>query len=320
MGHQWNPKYRSRRLRPCPRLHYSSPASSLTVACLVDSFLASLLIISHSRWGSDAQNANNNFCGTSFSDASNNCKDRRHCPGATDAECGAAGQMCFSDTLCDASTGDGLPGTVAVDSFSVLDLPYEDKANTRFCQLMGAGSASCIADLWCGDDSTCMEGMVCAYSECHLHDVLAGEAENQEKQGLLAQQQEEQKILVASDPNDPIRNNFCGVTWKDASAKCGMWCMGEESDCPVGEGCFAQTTCYSDAGLVPSESPTTYSPTTRSPTPRNDVSEFILFSSKCIATSSNTIVAADKLQVLQSSMGSHKLYKIESLPQWKRMH
>ena len=287
MGRQWKPKYRSR-LRPRRRLHYSSPASSLTKACLVDSFFASVLILRNSRWGSDAQNTNNFFCGTSFSDASNNCNDRRHCPGGTDEECGVAGQMCFSDTLCDASNGEGLSGTV--DSFSVLDLPYEDQANTRFCQLMGAGSASCIADLWCGDDNICIEGMVCAYSECHLHDVLASETENQEKQGLLAQKQEEHKILAASDPNDPMRNNFCGVTWEDASARCGVWCMGEESDCPVGEGCFAQTTCYSDAGLVPSQSPTTYSPTTRSPTPRSDVSEGpLFFSSKCRATETSFI-------------------------------
>lgn len=275
MGHQhWQPNLSPRRRRL--RRHHPALASSwLTNAGVVDYVFASLLIISNSHQ-SDAQSTNNYFCGTSFSDASNNCNDRRHCPGATDEECGVAGQMCFSDTLCDASNGDGLSGTVAVDSFSALDLPYEDQANTRFCQLMGAGTASCIADLWCGDDNTCMEGMVCAYSDCHLHDVLASETENQEKQGLLEQQKEEHKILVASDPEDPIRNNFCGSTWEDASAKCGMWCMGEESDCPAGEGCFAQTTCYSDAGLVPSQSPTTYSPTTRSPTPRSDVSAFVL--------------------------------------------
>jgi hypothetical protein len=288
MGQHLQPKFSHRR----PHRHHPAPASWFGV---VDYVLTSLLIISNGRQGTNAQSANNFFCGTTWSDASNNCSERVHCPGATDEECGVAGQMCFSDTLCDASNGDGLPaatgGAVAGGSFA---FPYEDKANTRFCQIMGSDSAQCVAELWCGDDELCTEGMVCGYSACHLHDVLASEAENQAKEALLSKQKEEQQALIESAPDDPIRNNFCGNSWEDASAQCKKWCMGEESECPNGEGCFAQTTCYSEAGLVPSESPTTYSPTTKSPTPRADVSDLLskLFLA-CPTPSSDTIIAAD---------------------------
>lgn len=114
------------------------------------------------------------------------------------------------------------------------------------------------------------EDQICHYSDCHLHDIM-NKIKEQESKGQLSPKKQS---LANSDPNDPIRNNFCGSNWEDASAKCGQWCFGEETECPPGQGCFAETTCYSDAGLVPSPYPTTYSPTTRTPTMRLDVGFF----------------------------------------------
>ncbi|EJK78081.1 hypothetical protein THAOC_00038, partial [Thalassiosira oceanica] len=55
--------------------------------------------------------------------------------------------------------------------------------------------------------------------------------------------------------DDPSRNNFCGVSWGDASKSCEHWCAGEDDDCPGNLKCFAQTMCYYDEDLVPSASP-----------------------------------------------------------------
>ena len=65
---------------------------------------------------------------------------------------------------------------------------------------------------------------------------------------------------------DPRRNQYCGLSWGQASTKCHKWCMGEEKDaCPRGQKCFADTTCYYDDDIQPSMSPiSTWSPT-RSP-------------------------------------------------------
>jgi len=84
----------------------------------------------------------------------------------------------------------------------------------------------------------------------------------------------QQQLIAKMDPGDPLRFNSCGTSWDNADARCGMWCWGEESDCPPGEGCFGDTSCYNDAGLVPSPVPTTYPPTSRTPTVRADPTNY----------------------------------------------
>jgi len=114
--------------------------------------------------------------------------------------------------------------------------------------------------------------MTCFYSdECHLHDVVK-KTKAEEAHALAMQQM----ALVASlDPNDAIRYNSCGKSWNDANARCGGWCWGDdENECPPGDGCFGDTGCYNDAGLVPTPFPTTYPPTTRTPTVREDPSNY----------------------------------------------
>jgi len=239
---------------------------------IIPSVLLLLLLMLININLAEAQNNKNNFfCGSTWADASNNCNERQHCPGASDEECGIPGHICFADTLCDSSKGHGSSSS----AFGNLHMYpfYDNVSNTKFCQgQWNMGTTKCSTDLWCGDDSPCPEeDMICFYSDyCHIHDLM----EIEMKQDAKNQQNEHKQVLIASDPNDPIRNMFCGKSWDDASVKCGAWCSGEESECPFGEGCFADTTCYSDAGLVPSPAPTTYAPTSRAPTSRLDPRNF----------------------------------------------
>ncbi|KAL7538582.1 hypothetical protein ACHAXR_008658 [Thalassiosira sp. AJA248-18] len=218
--------------------------------------------------------SNNNFCGTTWGDVSANCAKAIHCPNASDEECDfIPGHSCFGDTLCDASKGDGISAPPGLTGHPMASLPYEDQTLTRFCQ----GSRwnpenvpECTLDEFCGDESPCPSGMVCHWSDCHLHDVLLKEHENKAKQDELNQKEK----LASLPEDDSIRFNSCGKDWTDADSRCGQWCWGEESDCPSGESCFGSTGCYNDAGLKPSPSPTTYAPTSKAPTVRSDPSNF----------------------------------------------
>ena len=204
-----------------------------------------IILMYHNNYLSTAQSdiaIINNFCGTSWGDASENCNDRQHCPHGSDDECSNWQHTCFADTTCDASKGQGLPPSgVSAPSLSNTNsngLSYEDRANTRFCQSQTI--TECTIDLWCGDRGGCDSGMICAYSDCHYHDLLKNEEETSTQNALSTQQQ----LLIGVGENDPIRNHACGSTWEDASSKCSVWCLGEESICPKGQKCFSDTTCY----------------------------------------------------------------------------
>ena len=222
-----------------------------------------------------AQNTNNNFCGTSWMDASDNCNTRQHCPTGSNDEC-IYGHTCYADTLCDI-TREGHGSNAPPPSFSSTSttssngngLPYEDRANTRFCQSQSI--TECTIDLWCGDQSSCEDGLVCHYSDCHYHDILKKQEEEQLQNDVIASQQ----LVISSDANDPIRNNYCGSSWEDASSKCSTWCLGEDDKCPDGQTCYSETTCYNDIGLIiPTSSPTTNAPSTKPPTVRDDPVNF----------------------------------------------
>ena len=67
--------------------------------------------------------------------------------------------------------------------------------------------------------------------------------------------------------DDPRRNSYCGKDWTQASTKCTKWCLGndDENDCPSGETCYADTSCYYDDDLVPTVSPTLSPFSTKAP-------------------------------------------------------
>ena len=154
-----------------------------------------------------AGDANNYFCGSSWSDASNNCYERQHCPGATDEECNTPGHICFSDTLCDASKGHGSSGA----------LPYDHISNTLFCQAgWGEDPVECSVELWCGENWKCPGNLRCQYtSSCHLFDLI----EIEEKKKAEEDAAEHKQLLLSMEPDDARRYNSCGMNWSDASAK-----------------------------------------------------------------------------------------------------
>ena len=213
-----------------------------------------------------AQDSNHYFCGTSWGDASDNCKERQHCPSGSDDECDTEGHICFGDTTCDVTKGDG-------NLFKYANVPYEDISNTRFC---GAGwteaAEKCSVDTHCpsGFSDECPDGQQCygGLSDCNVKDFFA---EIEEEKAASGGGSGANGIIAKHDAR---RNNFCGNSWGDANQKCSIWCPeGDDTDCPGGLGCFAETECYYSADLIPTQTPVrnpTIGPSTMPPFSRKD--------------------------------------------------
>jgi hypothetical protein len=116
-----------------------------------------------------SQESNNNFCGTSWDDASANCKERQHCPSGTDDECTTENHICFGGTTCDVTKGDG-------SKFAFVDVPYEDISNTRFCgNSWDMALEGCSVESHCpsGYNEECPEGMSCYGGlGCNVKDLM----------------------------------------------------------------------------------------------------------------------------------------------------
>jgi hypothetical protein len=115
------------------------------------------------------QESNNNFCGTTWDDASANCRDRQHCPSGTDDECTTENHICFGGTLCDVTKGDGA-------KFAYADVPYEDISNTRFCgNSWDEALEGCSVESHCpsGYNEECGGGMSCYGGlGCNVQDLV----------------------------------------------------------------------------------------------------------------------------------------------------
>ncbi|KAL7519514.1 hypothetical protein ACHAWX_004266 [Stephanocyclus meneghinianus] len=209
-----------------------------------------------------------NFCGESWEDASSSCQERQHCPSGSDDECTVAGQICFGDTLCDASKGDGVQAGSA-SLADIADIPYDDLSNRKFCgSWWAAAQEDCVMDTFCGhDENSCKDFTQCYETQCHVQDLAAKELGENWKAVLMGEEEEKPAKLSQDDPR---RHNFCGADWADANSKCSVWCLGEDTDCPPGLGCFGDTSCYYDDDLMPTLSPTVSPPTTYAPVTADD--------------------------------------------------
>lgn len=216
--------------------------------------------------------SDNNFCGSTWQDASSSCEERQHCPTGSDNECTVVpGSICFADTLCDASLGHGSKALVAgVAHLNLLDIPHEDVRNRKFCGSWWAvAQENCALDTFCGNDQDgCKDFGSCYDTQCHIQDIVAAELGADWKEMLTDGLNADGTVKL--DEKDARRNNFCGTSWADATDRCGTWCLGEDTDCPGNEKCFGDTGCYYDADLVPSMSPTLTPPTTKAPFPTDD--------------------------------------------------
>ena len=193
--------------------------------------------------------AHNNFCGTTWGDASDNCISRQPCPLGTNDECSVPGQQCWADTSCDTSLGHGI----------LYDT--NDPTHTRFCgSSWEDASNNCSVERHCpsGDDSDCPGEQTCYLhlsQKCHYVDLLGGPegaAAALSSGGNSAGGGGSKKL----DGDHPSRSNYCGWDWNGAN-KCDMPCLsGSDADCPAGKTCFAGTECKYIDDLQPTVTPT----------------------------------------------------------------
>jgi len=118
----------------------------------------------------------------------------------------------------------------------------------------------------CPGDLSCYGGL-----GCNVKDLIE---EEEEKAAAAAA-----NVGVTAQripQNDPRRKQFCGISWGSASAACSNWCPNaDDSECPPGQTCFGDTSCYYSDDIVPTESPTetqSEPPTTRAPSVYKDPS------------------------------------------------
>ena len=228
-------------------------------------YLPILLLTLH-----QARAQNNNFCGMSWADASENCDEKQPCPSGSDDECLLPGLICFADTMCSSEGSSASADPLAV----IVEADHEALTNRKFCGSWWAGAQeSCSLDTYCGHNPTsCGEGMECHDTACHVQDLAKAEYGEDWKEILMSSLSSEESSpqSVKLDYDDPKRKNFCGKSWFDANDNCAIWCLGEDSDCPPGQGCWGDTTCFYDDDLQPTTSPTTGPPTTEAPVVMSD--------------------------------------------------
>eukprot|EP00804_Cyclotella_cryptica_P006850 CCRYP_010966-RC/>CCRYP_010966-RC protein AED:0.09 eAED:0.09 QI:59/0.92/0.86/1/0.85/0.8/15/815/1501 len=190
--------------RKTPLMPSSDTATLLTLV---------LFLVALPQICAQESNPNNNFCGASWDDASSNCAERQHCPSGTDDECETDGHICYGGTLCDASKGDG-------SKFAFANVPYDDISNTRFCGAAWSDALEgCSVETHCpsGFNDDCPDGLSCYGGlGCNIKDLMAELEESEAANAAAANK-------IGRD--DPRRNQFCGISWGDASQSCSQWCV-----------------------------------------------------------------------------------------------
>lgn len=191
-----------------------------------------------------------NFCGSTWGDASEGCINKQPCASGLDEDC-APGTVCWADTNCDTSKGDGL----------MYDLNHP--SHMRFCgSSWDDASSNCEIKRHCpsGGDDECPKGQECYsfLSNCNYVEMVGGPGEATS----LASKLSGDSSKIGLDANDPSRSNFCGYDWNDAISSCHKddhWCRaGSDSECPSGKVCYAGTDCKYVADLQPTISPTDF--------------------------------------------------------------
>lgn len=187
------------------------------------------------------------YCGTSFDDATLSCE--YPCPSGQE-DC-PEGLFCFSGTSCEAS-GSFFCGTSWEEASASCTLPCANGLSSD-CPVgeLCFGYTPCMKDttFYCGEsfedasstcDNACPSGLdsECPGLErCYKYTTCAD--------GVPS--------YSAEDDNVQDDLFFCGVSLDDASARCAIPCSSHSStECPVGQACFAHTTC--SINDIPAES------------------------------------------------------------------
>ena len=158
------------------------------------------------------------FCGTDFEDASTTCSIP--CPTKSDSQC-PLGQQCFAHTTC--------AGT---------------EPDTYYCGKDLEDATSCNLKCESGSSRDCPKNHSCyGYVSCSDVDV----------EFTTDDEGTELNVTFATDDDTeggaPLLSYFCGTDFEDASTTCSIPCPTKsDSQCPLGQQCFAHTTC---AGTEP---------------------------------------------------------------------
>jgi len=153
---------------------------------------------------------------------------------------------------------------------SLVDSEYDDVSNAKFCGSWWASAEqNCSVETHCpdGESARCPNQENCFDTGCNVLNIVKADLGDDWKAlvtGMVGGGAGGDGVVGKMSPDDPGRTNFCGLDWGQASVKCTQWCRGndEPGDCPRGQKCFADTSCYYDDDLAPTMSPfATFSPT-----------------------------------------------------------
>ncbi|KAL7543497.1 hypothetical protein ACHAXR_012787 [Thalassiosira sp. AJA248-18] len=232
-----------------------------------------------------------NFCGTSHSDASENCNRERHCPSGNNEEC-AEDMFCFVDVDgCDIREQPSMKPTISpkpTDSPSYnpttqnpaytplptnSPLDKDDIRNFFFCgKDWGDASKRCHMrcltgeHFECPEDEECFANVSCKKGVLEQQPTPALDDETDSDQSTSpTQTASPTPVGVDTDmptysplEKDDYRNYFfCGTSWRDATERCYKRCLsGQHSDCPSDEECFSQADCKNGVQELKTARPT----------------------------------------------------------------
>ena len=160
--------------------------------------------------------------------------------------------------MCDSTLGHGSKA-------KYTNVPYEDISNTRFCGTdWNTAIAGCSVETHCPTGfsgecptgSSCYGGLACNVQDFITEEDTTDDATSAAEGGGGGRGEETTDQII--DKNDPRRSNYCGTDWTDASTTCNPehWCPeADDSLCPSGMTCFAETSCLYEEDFVPTITP-----------------------------------------------------------------
>ena len=181
------------------------------------------------------------YCGADFDDASKRCDIP--CPSGMSTEC-PNNLACYAGTSC-ASSNTFFCGKTWEDASTTCAFPCSDGSDSQ-CPIgekcFGFTPCSHSDTFYCGssfDDASLSCSVQCPSgldSECPGADTCFKYTScGSEFEGDVP------------DADGPDGSYFCGRDFEDASTKCTVPCPSKSSvECPIGDACFAYTTCNVD--------------------------------------------------------------------------
>ena len=140
------------------------------------------------------------FCGKGYEDAISKCLDP--CPSGSLNDCPVFGEICFTNTPCDARLMTKAPAAPSPTQRPTTPAPvvYSSKLNKYFCGYDWTDAQE-RCEIWCpsGSDDDCPSDMLCfAFTKCHARDMNGVTMEQMEKAQAKEQPAVDNGAAVAS--------------------------------------------------------------------------------------------------------------------------